>query len=236
MKKIVHRAESRGYADHGWLHSYHTFSFANYYNPERMNFGKLRVLNDDMVEAGQGFGAHPHDNMEIISVPLSGSLRHRDSMGNLHVINHGEIQVISAGTGITHSEHNNSNSEPVNFLQIWVLPKDRNIVPRYEQKVFDASARNGRFQMVVSPDRQNDSISINQDAYFSLADFPAGAKEHYDIKKPGNGVYIFLLDGQIEVGGELLEKRDAIGLADLLTVEIISLKDSQILCIEVPMS
>ena len=236
MKKIVHRAESRGYADHEWLHSYHTFSFANYYNPERMNFGKLRVLNDDVVEAGQGFGTHPHDNMEIISIPLSGSLRHRDSMGNLHVINHDEIQAMSAGTGITHSEHNNSNSEPVNFLQIWVLPRERNIVPRYEQKVFDAAGRNGRFQIVVSPDRQNDSILINQDAYFSLADFPAGSEEHYNIKKPGNGVYIFLLDGQIEVGGELLEKRDAIGLSDLSIVEIVTLKNSQILCIEVPIS
>lgn len=236
MKKIVHRAESRGYANHEWLHSYHTFSFANYYNPERMNFGKLRVLNDDVVEAGQGFGTHPHDNMEIISIPLSGSLRHKDSMGNLHLINYGEIQAMSAGTGITHSEHNNSNTEPVNFLQIWVLPKERNIRPRYEQKLFNAAARNGRFQIIVSPDGQEDSISINQDAYFSLADFPAGSKGSYNIKKSGNGVYIFLLDGQIEVDSELLEKRDAIGLSDLSTVEIVTLKDSQILCIEVPIS
>lgn len=236
MEKIVHWAESRGHADHGWLHSYHTFSFADYHNPVRMNFGKLRVLNDDVVEPGQGFGTHPHDNMEIISIPLSGSLRHKDSMGNTHVISHGEVQVMSAGTGIKHSEHNNSNSEPVNFLQIWVLPRERDIQPRYEQKVFDAAARNGHFQVIVSPDRQDGSIWINQEAYFSLADFSAGSKGNYNIKKPGNGVYFFLIDGRIEVGGELLRKRDAIGLPDLSTIEIDVLNDSQILCIEVPVN
>jgi redox-sensitive bicupin YhaK (pirin superfamily) len=236
MEKIIHRAESRGRAEHGWLQSYHTFSFANYHNSERMNFGKLRVLNDDVVQAGQGFGTHPHDNMEIISIPLSGSLRHKDSMGNKHVINYGEIQVMSAGTGIRHSEHNNSNSEPVNFLQIWVFPKEMNIEPRYEQKVFDTADRNGHFQVVVSPDKQDDSIWINQEAYFSLADFRAGSLGSYEIKKPGNGVYFFLIDGKIEVSGELLNRRDAIGLSDLSVSEINLgvLDDSQVLCIEVP--
>jgi redox-sensitive bicupin YhaK (pirin superfamily) len=236
MRTIIHRAESRGRAEHGWLRSYHTFSFAGYHNPERMHFGKLRVLNDDVVEPGQGFGTHGHDNMEIISIPLSGALRHKDSMGNMHVIQHGEIQVMSAGTGIRHSEYNHSCSESVNFLQIWVPPKERDIPPRYEQKTLDGAAQKKRFQVVVSPDKRDGSIWINQDAYFSLADFSAGDRGIYEIKQPGNGVYLFLIDGEIEVSGEVLKKRDAIGLLDIPTsrVELGVVSDSQVLCMEVP--
>ena len=173
MATIIHRAESRGLADHGWLKSRHTFSFASYYDADRMNFGKLRVINDDVVAPGGGFATHGHDNMEIISVPLSGALQHKDSMGNVHVIRHGEIQIMSAGSGITHSEYNASTTETVNFLQIWVLPKVRDIVPRYGQQAFDPMQCQNRFCTLISPDKNTDKIWINQDAYFSLGKFDA---------------------------------------------------------------
>ncbi len=235
MEKILHRANTRGRAEHGWLHSHHTFSFASYYNPERMGFGKLRVLNDDFVEPGQGFATHPHDNMEIVSIPLAGSLRHKDSMGNRHVIRHGEVQIMSAGTGIAHSEYNNSDTEQVNFLQIWVLPKKLNIQPRYGQQIFDPSARHNQFQALVAPDGRDGSLSINQDAYFSLADLEAGMTCAYTMNMPHNGVYMFLIDGQIEVTDEVLETRDALGLAGLPSVEIRAREKAELLCIEVPM-
>ena len=235
MEKIVHRADSRGMADHGWLRSYHTFSFAGYHHPERMHFGKLRVLNDDTVDPGQGFGTHAHDNMEIISIPLQGALLHKDSMGNTHEIRAGEVQVMSAGTGIAHSEFNRSDTEPVNFLQIWILPKQRNIEPHYEQKIFDGAERKGRFQTLISPDRQDGSLRINQEAYFSMTGLSAGSKVVYSVKKSGNGVYLFLLDGRVEVGGELLGKRDAMGLSNVSAIEMAALDKSQILCIEVPL-
>ena len=187
--KIIHKADSRGSAEHGWLHSFHTFSFADYYDRERMGFGKLWVLNDDVVQAGQGFGTHSHDNMEIISIPLSGSLRHEDSMGNSYVIRTGEIQVISAGSGITHSEFNNSDSDEVNFLQIWVMPAKQDVRPHSDQKYFDPAAATNRFQLVVSPDGRDGSLVINQDAYFSLAFIGKGETVTCDIHTPGNGVY-----------------------------------------------
>lgn len=236
MEKILHRANSRGRAEHGWLHSHHTFSFASYFNPERMGFGKLRVLNDDFVAPAQGFGTHPHDNMEIVSIPLAGSLRHKDSMGNQHVIRNGEIQIMSAGTGIAHSEYNNSDTEQVNFLQIWVLPKKLDIQPRYGQRLFDLPAKHNRFQTVVAPDERDGSLWINQDAYFSLADLDAGITETYTINSPHNGVYIFLLDGQVRIAGETLDKRDALGLAGVPSIEIQALEKSELLCIEVPMA
>jgi redox-sensitive bicupin YhaK (pirin superfamily) len=235
MNKIIHRAESRGVADHGWLYSRHTFSFANYYHPERMGFGTLRVINDDIVKGGGGFGTHPHDNMEIISVPLAGALRHRDSMGNTHVIRAGEVQIMSAGSGLTHSEHNDSASEPVNFLQIWVLPKQRNIAPRYGQKAFDRAGHHNRLQTVVAPEQDGASVWINQDAWFSLGDFDAGRTVRYPLKKAGNGVYLFVIDGEIEVAGETLAKRDAIGLTDVTEVAIGAARDSRLLVIDVPM-
>ncbi len=235
MKKIVHKAESRGVADHGWLRSYHTFSFAGYYHPERMNFGMLRVLNDDTVDPGQGFDTHAHDNMEIVSIPLQGALLHKDSMGNIHEIRVGEVQVMSAGTGIRHSEFNRSDNELVNFLQIWILPKQRNIEPHYEQKLFDEAERRGRFQTLISPDRQDGSLWINQDAYFSMADLDAGSKAIYPVKKQGNAIYLFLIRGQAMIDGELANERDAIGLFDLSSIDIEALDNIQILCIEVPL-
>jgi len=236
MNKIIHRADSRGLADHGWLRSRHTFSFASYHNPDRMHFGKLRVLNDDVVAPGGGFGTHPHDNMEIVSVPLSGALQHKDSMGNVHVIRDGEVQIMSAGTGLTHSEYNNSKSEPVNFLQIWVIPKARDITPRYGQKEFDPATRRNRFQTVVSPDRDGEAIWINQDAYFSLADIEADQQAQYAIQRPGNGAYIFVIAGEIAVDGERLGPRDAMGITGVGAIDLMAVRDSQVLVIDVPMN
>jgi redox-sensitive bicupin YhaK (pirin superfamily) len=236
MNKIIHRADSRGVADHGWLYSRHTFSFAGYHNPDRMGFGTLRVINDDVVKGGGGFGTHPHDNMEIISVPLSGALRHRDSMGNTHVIRQGEVQIMSAGSGLTHSEYNDSASDPVNFLQIWVLPRERNIEPRYGQKAFDRESRRNRFQTVVAPDDKADAVWINQDAWFSLGDFDAGQSGRYRTHKPGNGLYAFLIEGRVEVAGATLDRRDAIGLPNAAEVEVKALAESQLLLMEVPMA
>ena len=236
MSKIIHRADSRGIADHGWLYSRHTFSFASYHNPERMGFGKLRVLNDDIVKGGGGFGTHPHDNMEIVSVPLAGTLRHRDSMGNSHLIQAGEVQIMSAGTGLTHSEYNDSATEPVNFLQIWVLPKQRNIEPRYGQQVFARADRHNRFQTVIAPESDGAAVWINQDAWFSLGDFEAGQAVRYPVRKTGNGVYLFVIDGKVEVAGETLARRDAIGISDGAELDIKTVADSQLLVIDVPMA
>ncbi len=235
MEKIIHRADSRGLADHGWLKSRHTFSFASYHNPERMHFGRLRVINDDVVAPGGGFATHGHDNMEIISVPLSGALQHKDSMGNVHVIRHGEIQVMSAGTGITHSEYNASNTEPVNFLQIWVMPKQRDITPRYGQQVFDPLKCHNQFCLLISPDKTTDAIWINQDAYFSLGKFDAGQQVRYQRQREGNGVYVFVIDGDITIDTESLGKRDAIGVSHAESFDISITAPAQLLVIDVPL-
>jgi quercetin 2,3-dioxygenase len=235
MKKIVHKSDSRGTADHGWLKSRHTFSFAEYNNPERVRFGLLRVLNDDIVEGGMGFGAHPHDNMEIISIPLKGALAHKDSTGNEHVINTGDVQIMSAGSGLYHSEYNASKKDEVNFLQIWVFPKERDIEPRYEQKTFKARERTNKFQTVVSPDKINGALWINQDAYFSLANLEKDSNVQYSIRKKGNGAYIFAINGSVEAAGEKLETRDAIGIEDTESIDMKASKNSEILVIEVPM-
>ena len=235
MKTTVHKAESRGHADHGWLNSYHTFSFANYHNPERVRFGLLRVLNDDVVQAGEGFGTHPHDNMEIISIPLKGALAHKDSTGNEHVINTGDVQIMSAGSGLNHSEYNASKKDPVNFLQIWVFPKERDIEPRYEQKAFNAADRENKFQTVVSPAKDDGSLWINQDAYFSLANLTKDNTVNYSIKHKGNGIYIFVLNGSVNIAGETMNKRDAIGIEDSDSIEIKAGENSELLVIEVPM-
>jgi len=236
MKKIVHRAETRGLADHGWLKSYHTFSFANYHNPERMRFGLLRVLNDDSVAAGEGFGKHPHDNMEIISIPLSGSLEHQDSMGNKIVIQPNEVQIMSAGTGVKHSEYNHSQTEDVKFLQIWVFPKEKNISPRYEQKVFSEQERKNQLKLVVSPGREDGALWINQDAYFSLGDLDQGTSLNYKIRKEGNGVYLFVLEGTIEAAGETLQRRDGLGVSETNSVDIKAGSAAKVLLMEVPMN
>lgn len=235
MYKQLDHAESRGIADHGWLYSRHTFSFADYHNPERMGFGKLRVINDDIVAPGEGFATHGHSNMEIISIPLHGTLRHQDNMGNTHIIRAGDVQIMSAGTGITHSEYNASDSESVNFLQIWVLPDARNITPRYEQKTFDPRTRHNHFQCVLSPDKEDqDALWINQDARFMLADFDQEHHDIYSVQTPGHGVYLFVISGRVIAGGETLSERDGIGLIGLNTLSLRAISASQLLIIEVP--
>jgi len=236
MKKTVHKSETRGVAEHGWLSSRHTFSFAGYHNLERMRFGLLRVINDDVVQPGMGFGTHPHENMEIISIPLAGELRHQDSMGNVQRIRAGEVQIMSAGTGITHSEYNGSESEVVNFLQIWVLPQVRDLEPRYDQKMFSVDERQGQFQNIVSPDQNDGGVRINQDAWFWLGDFKAGQSDTYDFNRYGNGAYFFVLEGAVAIAGEQLARRDGIAVEDAANVEFEATEDCQLLAIEVPMN
>ncbi len=232
MNKVIHRSNSRGTADHGWLRSRHTFSFANYRNPERMGFGKLRVLNDDIVEPSMGFDTHSHKNMEIVSIPISGTLRHQDSMGNQHIIRSGEIQIMSAGTGITHSEYNDSSTEPVNFLQIWISPKKMNIGPRYAQKEIDSNITN-RFVDIVKPDQEEcDAVWINQDAYFSHSNLDEGSTVSYECKLHKPAIYIFVISGEIVVDSNILYDRDGIALDDLTRVELIANRGSKVLCIE----
>jgi redox-sensitive bicupin YhaK (pirin superfamily) len=234
MKTTVHSSASRGLANHGWLKSRHTFSFAGYHDPERIHFGALRVLNDDQVAGGQGFGTHPHDNMEIVSIPLQGDLAHQDSTGRNEVIREGDVQIMSAGTGIRHSEFNYNKDEEVYFLQIWVFPKERNITPRYEQKSYSAEDRVNKFQTVVSPEG-GDAVWINQDAFFSLANLDAGVKLNYEVKKPGNGVYLFVLNGELNAAGEILDTRDAVAVTEADSFEIKAKSYAEILVIEVPM-
>lgn len=234
MKTIIHKADSRGLADHGWLKSRHTFSFAGYYNPERMHFGTLRVLNDDQVAGGMGFGTHPHENMEIVSIPLQGDLEHKDSTGRHKIIKQGDVQIMSAGTGIQHSEYNHRKEEEVHFLQIWVFPKEKDIEPRYEQKTYEPENRMNKFQTVVSPEG-GDALWINQDAYFSMANLDAGTTLNYEVKKPGNGVYLFVLNGDLEAANETLSTRDAIGVSETENFELKAKSYAEVLAIEVPM-
>lgn len=231
---ITHLRDSRGKADHGWLKSNHTFSFADYYNPERMGFGALRVINDDSVEPGMGFGTHGHRDMEIISIPLEGSLQHKDSEGNSSVIRKGEVQIMSAGTGIFHSEFNASQSEAVKFLQIWVLPEKKGIRPRYEQKTFPHEDRQNRLQLVVSPDGREGSVVINQNAWFSLADLNKGQEITCEKHSAGNGLYLFILKGKIEVEGQTFSDRDGIGFPSFEELKIQAQEGSEILLMEVP--
>lgn len=235
MATLLHKAGSRGLADHGWLHSRHTFSFADYYNPERINFGMLRVINDDIVKPSMGFGTHPHENMEIISIPLAGSLRHQDSMGNRYTITAGEIQVMSAGTGVTHSEYNNSDTEDVNFLQIWVFPKERNIKPRYGQQLFEKQDRHNRFQLLVSPEQDSGAIWVNQDVWFSMADLDADTTLTYRKHREENGLYVFVIEGEVEIDGQNLGRRDGLGLTGGEEVRINASANAEALCMEVPM-
>lgn len=235
MKTVLHRAETRGHANHGWLDSHHTFSFANYYDPSRMHFGALRVLNDDIVAGGMGFGEHPHDNMEIISIPLKGDLAHRDSMGNQVVIKQNDVQIMSAGTGVRHSEYNHSKTEAVNFLQIWVFPKHRNIKPRYDQRTFTPEDRNNAWQEIVSPIESGNGIGINQDAWFSLGSFEAGYTTTYSIKHPTNGVYLFVISGELEVEGNALKTRDGLGLWETEKISMKAGTNAEVLLMEVPM-
>lgn len=234
MKHVIIKSNSRGVADHGWLHSYHTFSFAGYFNPERMGFGALRVINDDIVKPSKGFGTHPHNDMEIISIPLQGSLKHNDTMGNRHVIKHGEVQIMSAGTGVAHSEYNNSDLEDVNFLQIWVLPKENGIKPSYDQAEFSLNDRVNKLQLVISPDARNGSLRINQDAFFSQVKITAGCSVEYKLYKQDNCVYIFLLEGQANIANQELFKRDGLGIVDATEFVMNAITDSDVLIMEIP--
>ncbi|MDP4687332.1 MAG: pirin family protein [Salibacteraceae bacterium] len=233
---VLHRAETRGNANHGWLNSNHTFSFANYHNPERMHFGVLRVLNDDHVEAGMGFGTHPHNNMEIISIPLEGDLEHKDSMGNTTVIKQGDVQVMSAGTGVQHSEYNRNKDKAVKFLQIWVFPREKGVQPRYDQMNFPKADRHNKLQQVLSPNANDEGVWIHQDAWFHLGDFDKGFKTNYQLKKAGNGVYAFVLKGAININGQDLKSRDGFGVWDLNELNIEANTDAELLLMEVPMN
>lgn len=235
MKKVFHPANERGHNDIGWLKANFSFSFGPYYNPAKVHFGVLRVLNDDIIAGGTGFGTHPHDNMEIITIPISGALEHRDSMGNIGVITAGEVQVMSAGTGVQHSEYNHSKTEAANTLQIWLFPKEMNIEPRYDQKSFTDELKPNQFTALVSPVKDSAALWINQDAIFSMGDFEADQEIKYDIQIPGNGAYIFLMEGKIAVDGTDLNKRDALGVEDTSSFTIETEAQSRILIMEVPM-
>lgn len=234
---VLHRADSRGRANHGWLDSRHTFSFANYYHPERMHFGALRVLNDDHVEAGKGFGTHPHDNMEIVSIPLQGDLEHRDSMGNVTVIRHGEVQVMSAGSGITHSEFNRNQDAPVKFLQIWMFPNARDVEPRYDQIQLDLSQRHNRLQQILSPDPKDAGVWVHQEAWWHLGKFDNGFSVKHPLNRPDtHGVYAFVIGGEWTMNGVELGPRDGMGVWKISALDLKARSEgAEILLMEVPM-
>lgn len=236
MKTLLHKAATRGHQDHGWLKANHTFSFANYYDPERVHFGALRVLNDDHVEGGMGFGMHPHANMEIITIPLRGELRHKDSMGNFGAIQKGEIQVMSAGTGVQHSEFNGRQDEAVKLLQIWVIPNKMGVQPRYDQIKIADSAKPNDFQQIVSPNSDDEGSWIHQDAWFNLANFDKGTAKEYQLKKEGNGVYVFMISGKAKVGELELSERDGLGVSETDRFTVEALENAEILLMEVPMN
>ena len=232
---VLHKADTRGHADHGWLNAYHSFSFASWYNPDRIQFGLLRVLNDDTVAAGMGFGTHPHDNMEIITIPLVGDLAHKDSMGNAATIKTGDVQVMSAGTGIQHSEFNPNADQHTKLFQIWVFPKYRNVEPRYQQITLDTTEQKNNFAQILSPNPDDAGVWIHQDAWFHLADFEAGFEKTYELKKEGNGLYVFVISGTINVDGQKLETRDGLGITDFKTLDFKATTDAKFLLMEIPM-
>jgi hypothetical protein len=233
---VIHRANTRGAADHGWLNAKHSFSFANYYNPERLHFGVLRVLNDDTVAAGMGFGKHPHDNMEIITIPLEGSIEHKDSMGNQGILKYGDVQVMSAGTGVQHSEFNASKTEALKLFQIWLFPNRKNVQPRYDQVTLNVSDRHNKLQQILSPETEKDGIWIYQDAWFSMGRFDKDFSIDYTVKRKTNGVYIMVVSGAVTINGNSLTDRDAIGLWDIDKVSITAnTQDAEILVMDVPM-
>lgn len=234
---VLHKANTRGHANHGWLDSHHTFSFANYHNPDRMHFGVLRVLNDDRVDAGMGFGTHPHDNMEIISIPLEGDLEHKDSMGNTTVIKKGDIQAMSAGTGIYHSEYNKNKDQLTKFLQIWIYPNKKNVTPRYDQVTLDSNDRHNTLQQILSPNADDEGVWIHQDAWFHLGTFDKDFSTSYDLKKTGNGVYAFVLKGDFTIGNIAMNERDGLGIWDTKSIAITANSEgAEILLMEVPMA
>jgi len=238
MKTIIHKANTRGYADHGWLKSHHSFSFASYQNPERMNFGALRVFNDDVVQPKMGFGTHPHQNMEIISIPLRGALSHKDSMGNKRAIEVEETQVMSAGTGLTHSEFNDSKTDEVNFLQLWIIPQEMGVKPNYEQRIFPLEGKKNQLQTVVAPKDKlvEDALPISQQAYIYKTSLDSDIAINLKVKTSENGFYIFVVDGVVEVAENIIEKRDAIGIYNTEGIEIKAKSNSELVIVEVPMN
>ena len=235
MNKVFFSADTRGHADHGWLNANYSFSFGNYFNRDRMNFGALRVLNDDTISPGKGFGYHPHENMEIITIPLKGDLEHKDSMGNLGIINEGEIQVMSAGSGIFHSEFNKNSDKSINLLQLWVLPKRENVEPRYDQCSIQGLRKLNSFYMVLSPHPEDNVMWIHQDAWFHLGDFDKDTSIDYELKREGNGVYIFVIEGNFNVSNQKLNKRDALGVWNTDIISFKAQPNSRVLLVEVPM-
>jgi len=236
MKMIIHKAESRGGADHGWLKAKHYFSFGSYNDPEKVHFGLLRVLNDDYIAGGGAFPTHPHDNMEIVTIPFTGALKHKDSTGGEGVIKSGDIQIMSAGTGVQHSEANESKTEPVTLFQAWIFPKEKNIKPRYDQKNFNEEGRNNNWQVVVSPKEKDNALWINQDARFALTRIEAGKTLSYENAFKGNGIYLVVINGSVEVNNVTLQKRDAAGITGTESITIKAIENSQLLAIEVPMN
>jgi hypothetical protein len=232
---VLHKANTRGHADHGWLNAYHSFSFASWYNPERVQFGVLRVLNDDTIAGGMGFGTHPHDNMEIITIPLEGDLAHKDSMGNAETIKTGDVQVMSAGTGIRHSEFNPNADQQTKLFQIWLFPRTKNVEPRYQQITLDTTEQKNNFAQIVSPNPEDAGVWIHQDAWFHLSDFDAGFSKNYELKKEGNGLYVFVISGTVSVDGQELETRDGLGIWNFQHLEFVATTDTKFLLMEIPM-
>lgn len=235
MKTIIHKASERGHANHGWLQANHSFSFAGWFHPDKINFGALRVLNDDRIAAGAGFPEHPHQNMEIITIPLSGTLEHKDSMGNTSQIKAGDIQVMSAGKGVYHSEYNASSTEDLTLFQIWIFSNKENVEPRYGEMTLDVTQRHNTLQEIISPQQDNDTLWLHQDAWMYLSDLDAGKEMTYTINKPGNGVYVMVVDGHAQIAGQLLGKRDAIGVSGTDQFTFTAVSNTQLLFIEVPM-
>ena len=235
MKTVLHLGADRKKVNFGWLNSYHSFSFGNYYDAAKTNFGALRVLNDDNIKGGTGFGKHPHDNMEIISIPLQGALQHEDTTGTKAIIKDNDVQIMSAGTGLQHAEKNNSQTEETSFLQIWIFPKKENIAPRYDQKNFAPALRKNQLQVVVSPTDSN-AVWINQDAWLSRYDPDAGSQLTYNLNQKGNGVYVFVLEGSITINDQTLQTRDALGIWDADSINLSANTSSQVLFIDVPMN
>jgi quercetin 2,3-dioxygenase len=235
VNRTTHPAGTRGHADYGWLATYHTFSFGSYYNAHRMSFGKLRVLNDDVLQGGGGFGAHEHENMEIISIPIQGALEHSDSTGHTSIIRPNDVQVMSAGTGIMHAERNYSSHEPVSFLQLWILPEAQNLLPRYAQYSFDPRAWSNHFSLLVGPRQQQSRLWINQQAVVARASVEAGKTVCYTLQQSGHGIYIFVIEGEISVAEEILNKRDGMGVEGASQLACRGIKTSDVLLVEVPM-
>jgi redox-sensitive bicupin YhaK (pirin superfamily) len=235
MKTTIHRAATRGHANNGWLNSYHSFSFAGYYEPTRMHFGTLRVLNDDTVAAGMGFGKHPHDNMEIISIPTFGDLKHKDSVGNETIIKEGDIQIMSGGTGIAHSEMNANRDKEVRFFQIWILPNKKNVEPRYDLYTIDVNKMHNNLLQVLSPNADDKGIWIHQDAWFSLGQLDANVETTYKLNRSNNGVYAFVIEGDVTINGISLNRRDGLGIEDAEQLDIKAYSDAWLLLMEIPM-